>query len=170
METIRAVTADSKVKVTDKRKFTPEGELKEDYRGEPDSFTPEPSGAARKEAAATAKKPGAPTSEPPDAEESAPELGPESPPSERVEEPSSRLGQPTAMDLISILAEPVAIYLGETKLPDGQNAQDFDRARFHIDLLGLLRDKTRGNLSPEESAVLEDLIYRLRMLYVEMRK
>jgi hypothetical protein len=42
-------------------------------------------------------------------------------------------------------------------------------ARLHIDLLDLLRQKTAGNLTVQESAFLEDLLYRLRVRYVQKR-
>ena len=42
-------------------------------------------------------------------------------------------------------------------------------ARLHIDLLDVLRQKTAGNLTAQESAFLEDLLYRLRVRYVQKR-
>ena len=66
-----------------------------------------------------------------------------------------------------MLAEPIAYLLGDAQLPDGQSAEDLPRARLQIDLLAVLQEKTRGNVTAEESAVLENLLGQLRMRYVE---
>ena len=42
-------------------------------------------------------------------------------------------------------------------------------ARLHIDLLDVLRQKTAGNLTAQELAVLEDFLYRARVRYVQKR-
>jgi hypothetical protein len=151
---------DKEIKVTDKRMFTPEGELREEYRflAEKSTTAPEP----------------APPSPPPPAEraarraEPAPEPGPlpgEPPPLELPGTPPG-LGA-TFYDLVAMLAEPVPIYLGDMELPDGQSAENLEMARLHIDLLDVLRQKTAGNLSAQESAFLEDLLYRMRVRYVQ---
>ena len=80
---------------------------------------------------------------------------------------SGPLPEPGFADLVSILAEPIALFLGDVQLPDGRSAENLDLARFHIDLLDVLKQKTESNLSQEESSVLEDLLYRLRMRYVQ---
>jgi hypothetical protein len=66
-----------------------------------------------------------------------------------------------------MLAEPVPIYLGDARLPDGQVATNLELARLYIDLLEILRQKTAGNLDAQERAFLEDLLYRLRVRYVQ---
>lgn len=170
---------DKEIKVTDKRMFTPEGELREEYR-----FLNEKSTAT---VAADAE---------PAPEVSHPEPGPRRPEASRPEpgrpEPARRVaGYPEAMedsglglpgapgapqggpgflDLAAMLAEPAAIYLGDAPLPDGQWAENLEMARLHIDLLDVLRQKTAGNLTAQESAILEDLIYRLRVRYVQKQK
>lgn len=45
---------------------------------------------------------------------------------------------------------------------------DFAAARQTIDLLGILQEKTRGNLSPQEAQVLEQVLYELRLAYVQV--
>jgi hypothetical protein len=88
----------------------------------------------------------------------------------RIEIPGAPPGLgPTFYDLVAMLAEPVSIYLGDLELPDGETAENLEMARLHIDLLDVLRQKTAGNLSPQESAFLEDLLYRLRVRYVQKR-
>ena len=46
---------------------------------------------------------------------------------------------------------------------------NLDQARYLIDLLGTLKEKTQGNLTPQESQLLESLLYELRMKYVAKR-
>ncbi len=60
-------------------------------------------------------------------------------------------------------------YLGDAALPDGQSVENLEMARLHIDMLDVLRQRTAGNLTADELAVLEDLLYQLRMRYVQKR-
>jgi hypothetical protein len=183
------------IKVNDKRMFTADGELREEYRFLEEKSTPPagvaPAGAAagappETGAAGAATLPGAASSPPPPertrsaGERSRPESEPArrepSPPPQppdlgnRVEIPGAPRGLgPTFYDLAAMLAEPVSIYLGDLELPDGQTAENLEMARLHIDLLDVLRQKTAGNLSAQESAFMEDLLYRLRVRYVQKR-
>jgi len=50
----------------------------------------------------------------------------------------------------------------------GRPHVDLDQARFAIDLLAMLQNKTRGNRTPEENAVLEEMLTTLRMGYVRL--
>ncbi len=68
-----------------------------------------------------------------------------------------------------MLAEPASLYLGDLPLPDGGSAENLEMARLHIDLVDLLRQRTAGNLSAQEHAFLEDVLYRLRVRYVQKR-
>jgi Domain of unknown function (DUF1844) len=154
------------IKVTDKRMFTPDGELREEYR-----FLKEKSTSA--EATETATAPPSreePRREPPPREMPQPTAPPPEPQA-RVDllETPPELGGPSFFDLVAILAEPVPIYLGDAPLPDGQDATNLEMARLHIDLLAILRQKTAGNLTAQEAAFLEDLLYRLRVRYVQKR-
>ncbi|MBI3581643.1 MAG: DUF1844 domain-containing protein [Nitrospinae bacterium] len=49
----------------------------------------------------------------------------------------------------------------------GAVPQNLDIARQSIDILGMLRDKTKGNLDADEERLLESALYELRMRYVE---
>jgi len=175
------------LKVTDKRIFTPEGDLRDEFQHLKDQPPPsataeraaEPAGAATPSAGEPAPAP------PPQREPSSPRSAssdprgsgrgaappPEPEPSPRLELPGTPpgFGAPTFYDLVAVLAEPVSLYLGDIPLPDGQSAENLEMARLHIDLLDVLRQKTVGNVSAQESAVLEDVLYRLRLRYVQKR-
>ena len=146
-----------KLKVTDRRMFTADGELREP----PERETAETAAAAGEDSLEAESREEAETWESSSAAPSdTPE--PETPPSF-----SGPLPEPGFADLVSVLAEPIALFLGDVPLPDGGSAENLELARFHIDLLGVLKDKTESNLSQQESAVLDDLLYRLRMRYVQ---
>ena len=66
------------------------------------------------------------------------------------------------------LSSSALIHLGE--LPDptsGEKKKDLPLAKQTIDLLGLLREKTRNNLKEEEEKLFDHLLYDLRMRYVK---
>ncbi len=50
-----------------------------------------------------------------------------------------------------------------------QSAIDLDLARHNIDLLELLFEKTKGNRTPEEERLLEQLLFETRMRFVEVQ-
>lgn len=63
------------------------------------------------------------------------------------------------------------MHLGEIPNPlDGQVEKDVTAAKQMIDILNLLREKTRGNLDQGEQKLMEDILYSLRMRYVEVVK
>jgi hypothetical protein len=47
---------------------------------------------------------------------------------------------------------------------------DVEGARAFIGLLEMLQEKTRGNRTPEEDRLLEDVLYQLRMAFVAQRR
>lgn len=60
-------------------------------------------------------------------------------------------------------------HMGELPHPDnGEKVVDLDLAKHAIDTLALLQDKTRGNLSGDESELLAHILYELKMRYVRM--
>ena len=147
------------IKVTDKRMFTPDGRLREEIAADEPGPEPAEETPVREEPArAPAPEPPAAAAPPP------PSDGP------RLELPGTPPGMgPSFFDLVAVLAEPISIYLGDLALPDGEVAENLEAARFHIDLLDLLRQRTAGNLSAQERTALEDLLYRARMRYVQKR-
>jgi hypothetical protein len=59
--------------------------------------------------------------------------------------------------------------LGQAPDPmTGRPHVDLDQARFAIDLLAMLQEKTGGNRTPDESAVLEEMLSTLRMGFVRL--
>ena len=60
-------------------------------------------------------------------------------------------------------------YSREDVFPFFASAENLDAARLYIDLLEVLKEKTEGNLGPEEQGLLEDLLYQLRLRYVQKR-
>jgi hypothetical protein len=160
---------EKELKVTDKRIFTADGELREEYR-HLETASPHADAPPDAPGAARAVNPPAP-SEPSRAAE-ATSGGPETQhPSRPLEIPDAGpgLGGPTFFDLVAMLAEPASLYLGDLTLADGKAAEDLEMARLHIDLLALLRQKTQSQLNPQETAFLDELLYRLRVRYVQKR-
>ena len=59
------------------------------------------------------------------------------------------------------------VHLGRMSNPmSGETSVDLPNAKYSIDILAILQDKTRGNLSPEEDEYLANLLRDLRMEYV----
>jgi hypothetical protein len=156
------------IKVTDKRMFTPDGELREEYRVLAEKSTAAPAVTTEPAPAAAPSRPveSEVLQSPREAQE-APRRAPEPDPRLDLPEMPPELGGPSFFDLVAMLAEPVPIYLGDAVLPDGQDATNMEMARFYIDLLGVLRQKSAGNLTAQESAFLDDLLYRMRVRYVQ---
>jgi hypothetical protein len=69
--------------------------------------------------------------------------------------------------VISLSTQALA-HLGEIAHPiGGEVAVDLGAAKQLIDILGVLKDKTRGNLDAAETGLLDQLLYDLRLRYVE---
>ncbi|OGQ81184.1 MAG: hypothetical protein A3F90_03625 [Deltaproteobacteria bacterium RIFCSPLOWO2_12_FULL_60_19] len=69
------------------------------------------------------------------------------------------------------LSTQALMHLGEIPSPlTGNVERDFAVAKQMIDILGMLRDKSRGNLDEQEARLMEDVLYDLRMRYVEVIK
>ena len=68
------------------------------------------------------------------------------------------------------LASTAAVHFGDVPNPvSGEKAApDLIAARQMIDILSLLEEKTKGNLTAEERSVLEQVLYELRMRFVQV--
>jgi hypothetical protein len=62
------------------------------------------------------------------------------------------------------------VHLGDAPSPDGTLERDLGLARQNIDLLGLLQEKTKGNLTGDEERLLDHALYDLRTRYIEVTK
>jgi hypothetical protein len=63
------------------------------------------------------------------------------------------------------------MHLGEIADPTQQDVgRDLPAAKQMIDLLGILRDKTKGNLDQAEAQLLDTMLYDLRMRFVEVSR
>jgi len=75
--------------------------------------------------------------------------------------------EPDFSFFITTLALQASIALGQVPNPvTNKTEEDLTQARFLIDTLGMLKEKTVGNLSAEEGSLLENLLYELRTRYV----
>lgn len=75
--------------------------------------------------------------------------------------------QRTLAGLLMMLASSAMVALGEVPDPiSGERQHDPGQAAEVIDLLLLLREKTEGNRTAEETELLDELIYTLQMRYV----
>ena len=63
------------------------------------------------------------------------------------------------------------VLLGEVPNPyTNKKEEDLEAARHTVDILGMLRDKTKGNLSADEDQLLESVLYEVRMKYMARTK
>jgi hypothetical protein len=66
------------------------------------------------------------------------------------------------------LSTSAMLYLGEIPDPDGNKVEvNLPMAKHSIDLLVMLREKTKGNLTAEEQKLLDQMVYDLRMKFVK---
>jgi len=90
----------------------------------------------------------------------------EAPPEEFQEEDASGFAT-----LVSYLSTTAMFQLGLLQGPSGERIPaDMVNARRTIDLLEVLEQKTQGNLTPDEAQMLQEVLYELRMSYVEIEK
>ena len=166
------------IKVTDRRMFTEDGQIRPEYAEEVDGASaddgpgealaapePEPQAAEPPESAAPVGAPPA-AEQPADRPAPAP-AEPSAPPPAGDSEPRHPAAQ--LLEIVQMLVEPAMLFMGEAPMPDGQTVVDLERARIYIDLLSVLEEKTQGNLSAEEQRVLSDVLYQLRMRYVQKK-
>ena len=72
------------------------------------------------------------------------------------------------IEFVMMQAQNAALFLGQIPNPQtGQAEVNLDVARMFIDQLGMIQEKTRGNLTTEESTVLRNALSSLQMAFVE---
>jgi hypothetical protein len=134
----------SKIKVTDRRLFDDSGERRTDV--EPPPEEPE-AGAASPEGAGA------------DLESS----------QEKATLDEGPVSYPVGFRaLMTPFFVEALVHLGLEPHPEtGERKVDLDAARVPIELLTLLEEKTRGNLDEREAAELKEILYQVRMMYVQ---
>ena len=140
-----------KVKVSDRRRFTAEGQARD-----PAEVDPEPEAAKAPEA-------GTPlagsTAAPPEAQ-----TAPEPP---RAQARGRGQVPPASIELLVLsLAMQAQMELGLGEPQEG-HVPNLDIARHTIDLLAVLQQKTKGNLTLDEQRLLENTLTELRFRYVQ---
>ncbi len=157
-------------KVQDRRRFSAEGEA----RPEAEEAKPEPAATAAKRAAeaerraAEAELRAAAAEERAAAAEEAARAAEAF--SERREVPGAEPEITFTTFIVGLSTEALAA-LGEMPHPaTGEHKRDLRAAQQLIDILGILRDKTRGNLDRDEESLFEAILYDLRMKYVELAR
>jgi hypothetical protein len=69
------------------------------------------------------------------------------------------------------LASSALVAMGRMPAPGGEQvAKDLETAKALIDVLGMLEQKTKGNLDESEQKLLQSLLYDLRVAYVDASK
>ena len=167
--------------VTDKRKFTFEGELRPDVKPEPEppkaAEAPrpvEPPKAAAQPATPPAKEPETPPA--PSADEQAEQEAEYKKSTSALDEEVKRqMGGRSLQDFevnferfAASLYMTALMQLGLAHEQGGQPRVDLMGARHTIDTLSMLQQKTKGNLTFAEQNFLENCLYELRVAYVEV--
>jgi hypothetical protein len=138
-------------KVEDRRRFSSEGELKPEHRG-PEQAEAQPSTPGMGETAARAES----LSRSAEAQAA------------KLSKPREAAPEITFGTFVVGLSTQALVHLGE--LPDphtNQPTPDLPAAQQLIDIIAMLETKTRGNLDHDEQAMLEAILFELRMKYVE---
>ena len=145
---------DGGFKVSDRRLFNPDGTLREE--------------AVEREAAAPPVTPTAPAANAPT--QAQPQRAPE--PDEAFAQPPEGMPETTEfMEFLMGVASSAFIHLGLMEHPaTGTRQVDLPSAKQSIDMLVMLREKTRGNLTREEEGFFEDLLADLQMQFVAFRR
>jgi hypothetical protein len=115
-----------------------------------------------------------------EARDSAPESHPGANPAaeqvNRESEHDAQVGQEALPEInfstfVISLSTQILMHLGEVANPlSGKVEPDILVAKQMIDILAMLREKTRGNLNTSEDRLIEDILFDLRMKYVEAVK
>lgn len=177
------------VKVTDRRKFSSDGKLRDEGQvPQNEGHVPR---EAEPQAAAPSQAPVPADPAPPAREESAPSPAPVPADPALAREVSAPSQAPTTaatagspdpgdtnptakVDFQSFVYFLYMSALQELGIPTQEGVAprpaDLERARFFVDVLDLLERKTKGNLEPGETKLLEEALYNLRLQYLGVSK
>ena len=152
--------------VKDRRHFTPDGRVREEPEAgaEPDPKVDE----AREPGAETPFPPDAPPSPPPPSPESRPPAPAEATEDEGAAQADTAAGPADFGQFVLSLGAQAGLLLAGQGLPEGTDpAEALAGARSIIAILEMLEIKTEGNRTPQDTQILEGLLFELRMAYVE---
>jgi uncharacterized protein DUF1844 len=172
----------SSFKVTDRRLFTSDGELRSEVIEESEAPKPAPVPPPQETAAEKTPLPVATAEKPEDREMPVPPTSAEQDAQAAAYKQSSKdldkqveLSGHSAKDFeitferfMASLYMTAMLQLGLMRQQGGQPQVDIIGARQTIDTLSLLSEKTKGNLTPAEENFLQNSLYELRMAYVEV--
>jgi hypothetical protein len=163
------------LKVVDRRPFNPDGTPRELSSEEQEASDRAASDLSKAVAAENAPQP---VPAKPAPAETAAARQPEPKPTPSAQQPEPEPAHPghdplddpaSFLSLIMSLASNAAASLGMMPHPvTGESGVDLKTAKHWIDVLGMLEQKTRANLNPQEDQVLESLLADLRMQYVSL--
>jgi hypothetical protein len=93
---------------------------------------------------------------------------PEETPDREEEQARGPLPEVTLATFIFSLSSSALVHLGEIPEPEtNRTLVDLPIAKQIIDTLGMLQEKTRGNLDQDEERLLKSVLYDLRMRYIQ---
>jgi hypothetical protein len=82
-----------------------------------------------------------------------------------------KLPPPSFSFLVATLGGQASMSLGQLPNPlSGKSEVNLELAKHFIDTLAILEEKTEGNLTPDETAMLEGALHQLRLGYLEAQK
>lgn len=143
-------------KVADRRKFNSDGSVKE-------GVTLEPAKVEEKTAAQPVEKPVETHADHSEKDAAETPTENESDDIPGAEDPASFI------NFLSTLATNAAASLGAVPHPaTGKRTLDLETGKYWLDILGMLKEKTEGNLHPQEARLLDGLLGDLRMQYVQL--
>ena len=156
--------------VSDRRKFTEEGELRSDVRDEAPAQAQQ-SGNGSKAATPEAD----PMPAPPSHAEQEAQGAEYRASSKKLDDMLSERGHGKAQDfemtfdrLVQSLYVTALLQLGIMQREGEETRPDIIGARQTIDTLGVLKDKTKGNLTAAEENLLQNVLFELRMAFLEV--
>ncbi len=156
--------SEKRIKVTDRRMFTPEGELRDIYK----DTVPKEAEDRRNESSSDAASSAAASSQTAPPQAAPPQAAAAPPPSQQPAQPEEPLESgATFQDLIGLLGQSASVYLAQSAQRLENRGEMLEMARMHVDLLAILKQKTQGNLAADEAALLDDALYQLRMAFVQ---
>ncbi|UCC95347.1 MAG: DUF1844 domain-containing protein [Candidatus Omnitrophota bacterium] len=90
---------------------------------------------------------------------------------QEADEKNEAFHQTTFTIFLSSLSMQAMIALGKLENPLTRKIEkNYEQARFLIDTLGILKEKTKGNLTPDEETLFNESLFNLRMIYVQEKE